>query len=51
VADPGLFGLSFFEEVLAIVAALAIYDYVVDEGIDRLWKRFRKSFLDRQGIS
>jgi len=51
VADPGLFGLSFFEEILAIVAALAIYDYGVDEGLDRLIRRFRKSFLDRQSIS
>ena len=49
--DPGLFGLSFFEEVLAIVVALAVYDYVIDELLDRLWKRFRRSFLDRQGIS
>lgn len=51
MVDPGLFNQSFFEEILAIIVALALYDWVVDEGIDRVWKRFRKSFLDRQSIS
>ena len=49
--DIGLFGQTFWEEVVAIIIALAVYDWVVDEGLDRLIKRLRKSFLDRQSIS
>lgn len=49
--EIGLFGQTFWEEVVAIIIALAVYDWVVDEGLDRLWKRLKRSFLERQDIS
>jgi len=42
--------INFIEEVLAITLALALYDYIIDEFLDRASKKTRK-FLNRHGIS
>ena len=51
MVDLGLFGLDFWAEVLAIIGALWVYDYVADPLSDIFWKKLKKSFLERQDIS
>lgn len=49
--EIGLFGQPFWEEVVAIAVALWVYDWVLDPAADKLLKRLKRSFLERQGIS